>query len=93
METLYTNNNLTSALSLKEAISAFFKGNSPETAQALFWKIFQCWVIKDCNIKAEVSDEELALFLDKLNELIAAAYNAHQEYGSLSISKEGNSHD
>lgn len=93
MEAAYTNKHLISGLSLKEVMVTFFKDNSPDTVQDLFWKFFQCWVIKDCKIKAEISDEELALFLDQLNELIAAAYTAHKENGTLSIPKEGNSHD
>jgi hypothetical protein len=93
METAYTNKHLISGLPLKEVMITFFKDNSPDKVQALFWKFFQCWVIKDCKIKAEISDEELALFLDQLNELIAAAYNTYQENGFVSISQEGNSND
>jgi hypothetical protein len=93
MEAAYTNKNFTSVLSLKEVMVTFFKENTPDTVQSLFWKVFQCWVIKDCKIKAEISDEELALFFDQLNEVIAAAYIVHQEQAVLPISQGGNSHD
>jgi len=56
----------------------FFRKHSPDSAKFLFWKVFQCWALKDCRIKAEVSDEELALFFDHLNELVDAAYFEHQ---------------
>ncbi|MGF7079052.1 hypothetical protein [Mucilaginibacter sp. UYCu711] len=93
MEALYINNNFTSGLSLKEVIATFFKGNSPETVHALFWKMFQCWVIKDCNVKAEVSDEEVALLFDQLNDLVAEAYKLHQANADVPNQQEGISHD
>lgn len=61
-----------------EVLADFFTANTPESTQALSFKIFQCWTLKDCNLKAEISDEKIALFLDQLIGLVAAAYNVHQ---------------
>ena len=58
----------------------------------MFWKVFQCWALKDCTIKAEVSDEELALFFDHLNELVDAAYIEHQASEFKPKSPEGSGH-
>ena len=71
-------NNLSSGLTLKEVISAFFRSNTPDSSQVLTWKIFQCWTTRDCNFKSDVSDKEIAAFLDQLNLLVAAAYIEHQ---------------
>lgn len=61
----------------------FFKRNTPESVRVLFWKMFQCWVTKDCNLKAEISDEEVALFFDQLIDLVAAAYSLRQANRAL----------
>ena len=78
MEAILTNNSFSSGPPLKEAMASFFRKHSPDSAKLLFWKIFQCWALKDCAVKAEVSDEEIALFFDQLNELVDAAYIEHQ---------------
>ncbi|MDB5024948.1 MAG: hypothetical protein JWP78_2703 [Mucilaginibacter sp.] len=71
-------------------MAIFFKVNTPESVKVLFWKIFQCWVTRDCKIKADLSDEEIALFFDQLIDLVAAAHIAHQaNRASGSKSKEG----
>src|SRR4051812_8753629 len=64
MEALIINHNFKANVSLKEVMSTFFRTNDPETTKVLFWKFFQCWVTKDCHIKADLSDEEVALFFD-----------------------------
>ena len=71
-------NNFSSGLSLKEVISTFFNSNTPDSSQVLTWKIFQCWTTRDCNFKSDVTNEEIAAFLDQLNLLVAAAYIEHQ---------------
>lgn len=73
-------------------MATFFRKHSPDSAKFLFWKVFQCWALKDCNIKAEVSDQELALFFDQLNELVDAAYLEHQASGLNTKSKEDSNH-
>jgi hypothetical protein len=78
MEAVLINKNSISELSLKKMMDAFFKANTPDSVREFFWKVFQCWVTRDCNIKAEISDEEVALFFDQLTDLVAAAYNLHQ---------------
>ena len=70
----------------------FFKKHSPESAKFLFWKVFQCWALKDCTIKAEVSDEEVAFFFDQLNELVDAAYLEHQASAINAKGPEGSDH-
>ena len=71
-------NNLSSGSSLKEVISTFFNSITPDASQVLTWKIFQCWTTRDCNFKSDVTNEEIAAFLDQLNLLVAAAYIEHQ---------------
>jgi len=82
MEAVLVNKNFPSVLPLDEVLKTFFNGNTPDSAKSFFWKMFQCWVIKDCNIKAEISDEEVALFFDQLIDLVAAAYIVHQANGA-----------
>jgi hypothetical protein len=88
MEAATINHHLISELSLKKMMAAFFKGNTPDSAREFFFKVFQCWVTRDCNIKAEISDEEVALFFDQLTDLVAAAYNLHQS-GITPLNKQG----
>jgi hypothetical protein len=64
--------------SFKEVMAAFFENHTPDSTKILFWKLFQCWARKDCKELTEVSDEDLALFLDQLIALVAAAYIEHQ---------------
>jgi len=78
MEAVLTNSNVTYNLPFKKVTEAFFCDNTPESVKDLFFKMFQCWVVKDCNLKAEISDEEVALFFDQLIDLVAAAYIVHQ---------------
>jgi len=93
MEALIINHNFKATTSLKEVMSTFFRTNDPETTRVLFFKFFQCWVTKDCSIKAELSDEEVALFFDQLIDLVAAAYIVHQANGALNNPQEGNGHE
>src|SRR6202020_219087 len=93
MEAALINHNLISELSLKKMMDAFFKGNTPDSVREFFWKVFQCWVTKDCNIKAEISDEEVALLLDQLNDLVAAAYILHQANRVSPTVQEGSEHE
>jgi hypothetical protein len=89
MGAITNNNNLSSGTSFKEVVTNFFKVNTPESTKVLFWKVFQCWALKDCNLKAEVSDQEIALFFDQLIDLVAAAYILHQANRVSSAGQQG----
>jgi len=93
MEALILNHNFKASISLKEVMATFFRSNDPETTRVLLWKFFQCWVTKDCSIKAELSDEEVALFFDQLMDLVAAAYILHQANGAFTNEQEGGGHE
>jgi hypothetical protein len=71
----------------------FFKANTPDSVRDFFWKVFQCWVTKDCNIKGEITDEEVALLLDQLTDLVAAAFIVHQAHRALQLRQGGAGHD
>jgi hypothetical protein len=93
MEAAFINNNFLDGLSLKEVMETFFSSNSLDSVKSRFFYVFQCWVTKDCNYKAEISDKEIALFFDQLTNLVAAAYIIHQA-NRVSITKqEGESHE
>jgi hypothetical protein len=93
MEAVILNKNLSSVLPFDQVVKAFFNDNTPNSAKTFFWKMFQCWVIKDCNIKAEISDEEVALFFDQLIDLVAAAYIVHQANRVSETKQEGSGHE
>jgi hypothetical protein len=93
MEAVLLNKRTIFNSNFQEVLSKFFIDNSPEAAQLLFWKVFQCWTIKDCNLKAEISDEEVALFFDQLIDLVAAAYMVHQENRVSETKQEGSGHE
>jgi hypothetical protein len=78
MEAVYINENFSSHTSLKKVVATFFTSNTPESTKVLFWKMFQCWVTRTCNIKSEISDEEIASFLDQLIDLVSACHALHQ---------------
>ena len=92
MEAVFINKSISDQLTLSEVMSSFFKKNTPDSTKTTFFKIFQCWALKDCNIKAEISDEEIALFFDQLIDLVAAAYILH-EANRVSPGQEGIKHD
>jgi len=93
MDAININSDLTSRPSLKEVMASFFKGNTPDSTQFLFWKVFQCWALKECTIKAEVSDQDIALFFDQISELVAAAYIEYQADGFSSNPQEGSAYE
>jgi hypothetical protein len=73
--------------SLPEISVIFFSEYTPQSAHFLLLKIFQCWGINDCTLRAEISNEEIALFLDQLMDLVAAAYILHQANRVLQTEK------
>ena len=82
MEATLTNKIHLDTLPLNNILAKFFVQNTPESTRCLFMKLFQCWALKDCKIKAEISDEKVALFFDQLIDLVAAAYIVHQANGA-----------
>jgi hypothetical protein len=86
MEATVINKSLSFNTALMDVAATFFKENDPESTKAFFWKIFQCWTLKDCKIKSEIADEELARFFDQLTDLVAVAYVLHQ---SNVVSQQG----
>jgi hypothetical protein len=93
MEAVIAKQDFTSALPLKDVLTKFFDDHTPESTNVLFWKFFQCWVTRECNIKADLSDEEIALFFDQLMDLVAAAYILHQANRVLPTEQEGSGHE
>jgi len=80
-------------LPFKKVTENFFSKHSPDSTYVLLWKFFQCWVTRDCNIKAELSDEEVALFFDQLMDLVAAAYILHEANRVSEKPQEGKQHE
>jgi hypothetical protein len=78
MEAVYLNNNFKSGLSFKKAVKDFFKDNDPDTVRIMIWRIFQCWIKRDCDVITDVSHREMAQFFDQLIDLIGAAYIVHE---------------
>ena len=93
MEAVTINNNFTAGLTLKKALTAYFKNHTPESTRVLFWKFFQCWVTRDCKLKADLSDEEIALFFDQLIDLVTAAHTAHQADRAENETNEREDHE
>ncbi|MFI5162360.1 MAG: hypothetical protein ACHQHN_13860 [Sphingobacteriales bacterium] len=93
MEAVFEHTNFNEELPFKEVMSNFFGVNTPESVKALFFKMFQCWVTKDCTLKAEISDEEIALFFDQLTDLVAAAYTVHQANRASGPGQRENGHE
>lgn len=92
MEADVINNNFTSCSNYRAGLAKFFRDNTPDSAKVMFWKLFQCWATKECTIKAEVTDEEVALFFDQLTDLVAAAYILHQANGASENPQKGEGH-
>jgi hypothetical protein len=93
MEAVLQHRDFGTGLPLKEVMDAFFGENTPESVKELFWKMFQCWVTKDCKIRADISDEEIALFFDQLIDLVAAAYTVHQANRAPQTGQKGNQNE
>jgi hypothetical protein len=62
----------------EEVIALFFENYSREVMFERAFYLFRCWVTNSCGLKEKLSDEELALFLDQLIDLVAAAFTLHQ---------------
>ena len=80
---------IASSLTIKQVMERFFKAHTPEETKVLFWKFFQCWVTRDCNIKADLSDLEVAQFFDHLMDLITATHELHEANAAVQRPQEG----
>ncbi|RVT99741.1 hypothetical protein EOD41_14955 [Mucilaginibacter limnophilus] len=89
MEAALSNFSFPDDLPLRDALSKFFLDKTPQSVNLFFWRIFQCWVTKECYIKDVMSDEEVAMVLDQLNVLVNAAYKEFCVVGSVDLPKKG----
>ena len=53
---------------LLKATESFFKDRTFGETQAIFFKLFQCWGIKECNKRIDLTNVEVALFYDQLGQ-------------------------
>lgn len=93
MEAVFTNKNLPHELSLKKMMDAFFKVNNPDSIREIFFKLFQCWVTKDCNNKAEITDKELATFFDQITDFFTVAYDLYSKSNLTNADQERKGND
>jgi len=68
----------TSGLGSLKATELFFKDRTFGETQDIFFKLFQCWGIKECHKRIDLTNAEVALFYDQLQNLVAEAYIAYQ---------------
>jgi hypothetical protein len=78
MEAVKNNPYYPSDLPPEEVIALFFQHYSRETMRDRALYLFKCWVTNSCGLKEKLPDEEIALFLDQLIDLVAAAFTLHQ---------------
>jgi hypothetical protein len=79
--------------SLLEAMNLFFNNRSFGTTQNIFFKLFQCWGIKECDEVVNLSNEEVALFLDDLLNLVSISYIAYQANKKPGLDMERNDYE
>ena len=78
MKAVFIVKEFTSELSFQEVAKTFFRQHSAESVQVWVWKFFQCWINRDCEILSDLTNKEVALFLDQLVDLVAAAQILHE---------------
>ncbi|WP_426671982.1 hypothetical protein ACPPVU_12175 [Mucilaginibacter sp. McL0603] len=78
MEAVIMKSYCPSDLPPEEVIDLFFRNYSSETMWVNTFYLFKCWTTNSCGLKEKLPNEELALFLDQLIDLVAAAYTLHQ---------------
>lgn len=77
MEAVFDDLDSAGAAAFRKALCDFFSGQSPKVAQEYCWHLFRGWV----NLPKEqkkYSDDEMALFLDRLIILLGAAFILQQ---------------
>lgn len=67
-----------SGAGLLKATESFFKDRTFGETQTIFFKLFQCWGIKECYKRIDLTNAEVALFYDQLVNLVGEAYIAYQ---------------
>ncbi|MDB5145960.1 MAG: hypothetical protein JWQ66_4675 [Mucilaginibacter sp.] len=75
----------------EKALTAFFRTNTPQTAGETLWHLFKAWASQP-NHKKQHTDKDLALFLDQLIALVAAAHQLHQTNRASITPQEGTPH-
>ena len=79
--------------SLMNAMELFFKERSFGEIQNIFFKLFQCWGVKECHKRMDLSNADVALFYDQLQSLLGEVYLKYQATKSTGISIEDNNHE
>jgi hypothetical protein len=77
-EAEFTDKKLISEIPFDQALHEFFCDNKPCSVYSITFSIFQCWVVGNGKSKAGIPDQDVALLIDQLNSLVAAAYILHQ---------------
>jgi len=63
-----------SGTGLLKATELFFKTRTFGETKDTFFKLFQCWGIKECYKRIDLTNAEVALFYDQLLNLVGQAY-------------------
>ncbi len=92
MEAVTTHNDQHPITSLKPTLENFFEKNTPDSVKISFLRLLQCYVLNDCDIRAEVPAKEVALFYDQLIALVDAAYLVHQANRAALTNNGGENH-
>lgn len=69
---------ITNALSPQAVLADFFSTHTRESVWDIFLQLFKAWVESPDANRAKFRDKEIALFLDQLIDLVAAASQLHQ---------------
>jgi hypothetical protein len=92
MEAVFKNLDNVNAGSPCDVVKKFFRMYSRELSTETLWYVFKAWVSSPGANRAQFSNEEMALFLDQLIDLVAAAYQLHQT-NRVCGDVEGDGHD
>jgi len=82
MEAAIRHSSLTPKQTLPTAIQDFFAHNNTRTTKNTLVHLFKAWASQP-ESKKQHTDEEIALFLDQLTSLVAAAEQLHQTNRAL----------
>lgn len=93
MGTVFLNKLSPSEIPFDQVLHDFFSDNDPQSVYLFTFSLFQCWVLNDCKTKAGIPDEDVALLIDQLNSLVAAAYILHQENRAQLALQKGDGSD
>jgi hypothetical protein len=79
--------------SLMQAMDLFFKNRSFDHTQTFFFKLFQCWGVKECDQFVDLTNEDVALFFDQLLNLVGVSYIAYQANKAVISNNERGSYE